>query len=540
MARIYSIKPPNIVDLELNKEIVRIGRLPDNDIVINDALISRRHCELRQEGERWKICDLGSLNGVFVNNLKVQEEFIASGDIILVGNVQFIFEEKAQAQVGAKTGFERELVKPVKELEEELILNREVRSDYENAIRDRESRYFYILYQIARALNSTNRLEELLDLSLELVFQVINAERGVILLKDNDERLKLCSARVKDRGKVEDLEIPVSRTIAERAIKERAGIITSDAQYDPRFKSGASIVAYNIRSALCVPIWEREEIQGVIYLDNLMQSYAFNEDDLKLLTAIANQVALAIRQEELQERMREEAIFRANLSRFHSPAVVNQMIEHLKQKKNLREQVSSREVTVLFCDICGFTGLSERIGPETLAQILNDYFNVMSQIIFEHKGTVDKFIGDALMAIFGAPISYGNDPELAVRASIAMLEKMEELRSGLEESQRFQVRIGINTGTVVAGYFGSDQRIEYTVLGDAVNVASRLQAMAPPGSIWIGENTYQKIKGLFRVKELDTLPLRGKKQKIRIYRVISGKGTDPELNQHLVPPDLDQ
>jgi len=540
MARIYSIKPPNLIDLEFNKEIIRIGRLPDNDIVINDALISRRHCELRREGERWKICDLGSLNGVFVNNLKVQEEFLASGDIIVVGNVQFIFEERTQVQPSVNTGFEQELVKPVKELEEELILNQEVRSDYEQAIRDRESRYFYILYQIARALNSTNRLGELLDLSLELVFEVINAERGVILLKDNEGRLKLCSARVKDRGKVEGLEIPVSRTIAERAIKERLAIITSDAKYDPRFKSGESIVAYNIRSALCVPIWERDEIQGVIYLDNLMQSYAFNEDDLKLLTAIANQVALAIRQEELQEKMREEAIFRANLARFHSPAVVNQMIEHLKQEKDLREQVSAREVTVLFCDICGFTGLSERIAPEALAQILNDYFNAMSQIIFEHKGTVDKFIGDAIMAIFGAPISYGNDPELAVRASIAMLKKMEELRSGLEESQRFQVRIGINTGTVVAGYFGSSQRIEYTVLGDAVNVASRLQAMAPPGSIWIGENTYQKIKGLFRVKELDTLPLRGKKQKIRIYRIIPEVGIDPELNQHLVPPELER
>jgi adenylate cyclase len=531
MARLFSIIPPGEVNFELKKELIRIGRMPDNDIVLNDSLISRKHCELRREGEHWKLVDLSSLNGVYVNKLRVSDTLLAPGDIIAIGNFQLVFEEKFKSQPEVPPAIGPELIKPVRELGQELGLDARLEQENERLARDREARYFYILYQITRALNGANNLNEILDLSLELVFQVINAERGVIMLLDKKGELELRSVRVRSQNIADAIEITVSKTIARRALEEKSGLITNDAKYDPRFKSGQSIIACNIRSALCVPIWEREEIRGVIYLDNLLNTYAFSEEDLKLLTAIANQMAMAIRQEELQDRMKEEAVFRTNLARFHSPDVVNQIIEHSKHEEELRLQVAEREVTVLFADICQFTSLSEKTMPEQLSRLLNDYFDQMSNIVFKYKGTVDKFIGDCIMAIFGAPISYGNDAELAIYAAIEMLQQLHEFRKSLEPDKRFQVRIGINTGMVVAGYLGSSQRLEYTVLGDSVNIAARLQQLAPPSAIYIGEATYQRVKGAFSIRDLGAIQLKGKEKKINVYMVVPPSGEIHPENQ---------
>lgn len=541
MTRIYSINPPNTVDLEFTKDVIRVGRLPENELQLNDALISRKHCEFRKEADRWKVVDLSSLNGVYVNNLRVTDTVLSSGDVVQIGGFHLVFEEQLASPPAGAFQFGSEVVKPVRELGIELGLEASLEEKNQRLARDRESRYFYILYQITRALNGANNLNEILNLGLELVFQVINAERGVIMLLDKKGGLETRAVRVRSQNVTDAIEITVSKTIARRAIEEKVGIITNDAKYDPRFKSGASIIAYNIRAALCVPIWEREEIRGVIYLDNLMSSYTFNEDDLKLLTAIANQMAIAIRQEEIEDRMKQEAVFKTNLARFHSPDVVNMIIEHSRHEEDLRLQVSEREVTILFADICKFTNLSERTRPEELSRLLCDYFDQMSSIIFKYKGTVDKFIGDCIMAIFGAPISYGNDAELAVYAAIEMLEKLDEFRKTLGQDRRFKVRIGINTGMVIAGYLGSSQRLEYTVLGDSVNVASRLQNLAPPNSIYLGEATYQRVRGAFQLKDLGQMQLKGKEKKIGVYMVMHGANQlQPEIASHLNPPDLDQ
>ena len=536
MPRIYSLNSPEKIDRNFDQEVIRIGRLPENDIVINDILVSRRHCEIRKVQGRWKIFDLDSLNGSYVNNLRVKEEFLSSGDVIVVGNVQLVFED-LEGLRSTEGVLGREVIRPVAELENELALGQEQIDAQKLGVLDLESRFFYILYQISRAFNSANSLEELLDLSLELVFQVINADRGVIMLINSQGELELCSARVRAQGKVQELEIPVSQTIARRVLEEKAGIITNEAKYDPRFKSGESIVAYNIRSALCVPIWDGREIRGVIYLDNLLQSYAFGEDDLRLLTAIANHLALALRAEELRAKMKEEAVFRAHLARFHSPEVINYIFDQLQRGEKLSHQVAEQEVSVLFADICGFTRLCEQIPAKELAELLNKYFDQMSEIIFKYHGTIDKFIGDAIMAVFGAPLPSKEHSLLAVKAGLEMVEKTNQIRAELGEEKRFRIRIGINTGKVVAGYIGSSQRLEYTVLGDVVNTASRLQELALPNSILIGESTSQKVKGLFKIKEIGLIRLRGKEQEIRAYQVL-GRLSEPEISAHLLPPEV--
>ena len=196
--------------------------------------------------------------------------------------------------------------------------------------------------------------------------------------------------------------------------------------------------------------------------------------------------------------------------------------------------------TILFSDIRGFTSISEKLTAEQLFTSLNTYFNIMVGIIMEYEGIIDKFIGDAIMAIFGAPISYGNDAELAVYAAIEMLSELEKFRNSLPPNRQFHIRIGVNTGMVVAGYLGSSQRLEYTVLGDSVNVASRLETLAPPNSIYIGEATYRRVKGAFKLKDLGSMQLKGKEKKINVYMVMHDfKDMTDDISHHLKPPDID-
>jgi adenylate cyclase len=552
MARLVNMSDADKAAYEVRGEGLKIGRLPDNDVVLLDSLASRRHAEIRRIGSGYRVVDLKSLNGIYVNNLKVEDEQLAHGDVIAIGEARFYFEDSpagsappplpaAAAPVAAKpmapcapaTGLAPsmagmaagEIVKPLAAAGAEGELEILSLSDiFEKQSQSRpaakaemsQSRNFFILYQVARALNSINELSDLLELTLTLIFQVVNAERGVIFLLDDKGELKPALARNKTGGDLP--ELTVSQTITQRAIASKSAIITADACYDPRFKEGASIIAYNIRSALCVPLWDREQSRGAIYLDNLMQAYAFTEDDLDLTSAIANQVAIAVQREEMVKRMQESAIARANLERFHSPDVVNHIMKQPRGGEPVG-RLDEKEVTILFADIVDFTPMMERLSPQEAADLLTAYYDEMTDIIFKHKGTIDKFIGDCIMAIFGAPISYGNDAELAVFAAIDMVKKLDEFRGKLPANKRFDIRIGVNTGMVVAGYLGSKKRVEYSVLGDPVNVASRLESTAAPNTILIGEATYAKVKGTFAFKYRGSTVLKGKKHETRIYEV---------------------
>lgn len=544
MARLILINAPDRPSYDIDTEVFSIGRIPENHLVLADALVSRRHAEIRRIGTQYRIVDLNSLNGVYVNNLKINDEQLSHGDLIHVGESKLLFEAELPKKdptplppplppipgpafpAGGPVGLgSPEIVKPINqagpEYELEVMSLSSLRGQSisaPNRMEPARSRNFFILYQVARALNSTNSLAELLDQTMTLIFQVINAERGVIFLYGEDGALE---PKISKNRKEGDLpEISVSKTITARAVQEKAAIITADAKYDPRFQAGASIVAYNIRSAICVPLWTRGRIRGAIYLDNLLETYAFGEDDLDLLTAIANQVAIAVEHEEMQARMREAAVFRANLERFHSPEVANLIMQQSRLEHGFKKFLEEREVTVIFADICKFTPLMEELSVSEAGDLINEYFEEMTGIIFKNQGTVDKFIGDAIMAVFGAPLSHGNDAYLAVNTAVEMMRKLESFKASREKRKRFDIRIGINTGRVVAGYIGSQSRVDYSVLGDPVNVAARLQALAAPGTILVGEKTWTETQDAFSFKDRGTTRLKGKSEETRFYEVI--------------------
>lgn len=239
--------------------------------------------------------------------------------------------------------------------------------------------------------------------------------------------------------------------------------------------------------------------------------------------AIANHAAIGIEQAGLNERILREMQIRTNLERFHSPDVVNTIMEESAEGTPLSLKVEEKAATVLFVDIQNFTLLAERLRPQEVASLLNEYFTIMTDIVFEYNGTLDKYIGDAIMATFGAPYSHGNDAEKAVLAALKMRRELERLMNRKEEEHRFDVRIGINSGNVMAGYIGSTKRLEYTVLGEAVNIASYLESIAELNEILIGEETFRQVNRFFRLEEAGKKRVKNGISEVRFYRVIDEK-----------------
>lgn len=552
MARLVIINGPNKGNIHfITSASNKIGRLPSNDIVLEDKLVSRSHAEIVRRGRDILVVDLDSYNGTFVNGAKVKEVKLANKDEIAIGKTTFRFEEEVADILVLDDAApfvppEGTIIKPVTDSyiarslheltplpkttgDKAFIKNKaptfilephELKPEKADASGEAKN-FFFILYEIGRALLSTLELNHLLNLIVDLVLQVIKAERAFLLILDKDsgelipEVVRHSGLRPEEGGK-----ISISKTIARQVLKEKVSILTSDAKIDPRFKGGESIILYGIRSAMCVPLWKMDDVLGIIYVDSQISSNRFSNEDLELLTAIANQAAIGIEQARLRDKIQKEAELRKRLSQYHSPDIVDLIIKEIQEGRSTSLDVQEKDVTILFSDIQGFTGISERLSPPEVANLLNDYFSLMTEIIFKHGGTLDKYIGDALMALFGAPFPHEDDAVRAVRAAIEMRNELKGLMARKEDNVKFNIRIGVNTGNVVAGNIGSMQRMEYTVLGDAVNTAARLETMAKAGQILIGERTYQLAKDFFDIKPVGKWRVKGKEKEVMVYEVM--------------------
>jgi adenylate cyclase len=203
----------------------------------------------------------------------------------------------------------------------------------------------------------------------------------------------------------------------------------------------------------------------------------------------------------------------------------NRIVERITQRADGEDPLAPAErvVTVLFSDIVSFTKMSEGLEPAQVGQFIRDYLTAMTEIIFAHGGTIDKYIGDAVMALFGAPMPSDNSVTDAIKAALEMRDRVRDLKPPGGQPGTLRVRFGINTGLVVVGNFGSARRTEYTAIGDAVNVASRLQTFARPNEICIDEETYAKTGGAFVVEEIGTVDVKNRAQPIAVFKVLRGK-----------------
>jgi len=392
----------------------------------------------------------------------------------------------------------------------------QLRADYER---------LRLSHELSREIAAERDTTKLLEKILASVFKFIRADRGVIFLRDDAGDL---TARAMQRRDGTTAPITVSSTILNHVVKERAAVLTHDAAMDFAASKGKSMILNRISSAvvapLVAPLQHNNEVLGVLWLDseNLAQ---FQPKDLELVLAIAYQAAMFIEINILGKKVENEILTRERFSRLLSPNIAERVISGQLEVKPGGQRVE--QCTVFNSDIRGFTQMSENTSPEELVEVLNEYFELMVDTIFKFEGTLDKFMGDGIMALWGAPVVHPDDSIRAVSCALEMGEVLGKFNQRRQELVKapLAVGIGIHTGPVVAGYIGSSKALSYTVIGDVANTSSRLCSVALAGQILISEMTRELLGNRFELEELQPAKVKGKEKPLRIFNVLRLKTT---------------
>ncbi len=378
-----------------------------------------------------------------------------------------------------------------------------------------------LTWELTRDIGLERDLDQLLHKVLMSLFKFVNADRAVILLRENDGKLQPRAAHRRDGT---DAPIQVSSTILNHVMTERAAVLTHDASMDFASSKGKSMILNRISSAIVVPLLHEKQVLGALWLDSASLAQ-FQQKDLELVTTVGNQAAMFIENNLLAKKVEQEITTRERFSRLLSPNVAEQVISgKLEVKKG---GVHVPECTVFNSDIRGFTRMSEGATAGVINELLNDYFELMVETIFKYEGTLDKFMGDGIMAFWGAPAVHADD---AVRSVQCALDQMEVLgkfnRKRIETGHPpLAVGMGLHTGPLIAGYVGSSKAMSYTVIGDTANTSARLCGIALAGQIIVSELTLARLGGRFEVDELPPAHLKGKEKPLRIFNVKREKPT---------------
>jgi len=514
-----------------------LGRHPDNTVQLLDRIVSKNHCHIDQVDDGFVLKDLGSLNGTFINGQRISgEKKLESGDEITVGSTRIVFEGPADRSRESTSATENNLgrvtispgmveshirSKLAAHFKQSFIPEHLV-SDTKQLRRDYEK--LRISYELVRAIGVELDGQKVLQKILASAFELLAADRGVVLLLNEKGELTPQCMRT-SRGEDTE-EVLLSSTIINMVVRDRTGVLSSDASMDARFKSAHSVIMQGIRSSIAVPLIHSEELLGVMVLDTQVATNAFTEKDLQLTQVLANQAAVAIQNSIYAKKIEEEALTRERFQRLLSPAIAELVVNG---EVEVAKGGHVRETTVFFSDIRGFTSMSQKSSPQDVVNMLNEYFELMVEVIFKYEGTLDKFVGDEIMALFGAPVTHPDDAYRAVKVAVEQMRVLDEFnRTRMAEGEApVRIGIGINTGELVAGYLGSSHALEYTVIGDTVNIASRLCSCAKGGEIIISKNTYELVKDYFKVEELPPTRVKGIEEALKIFRVIDEKGEQP-------------
>jgi adenylate cyclase len=531
---------------KLEKPRISLGRRGDNDIVLEDIYVSRAHAAVEKKGVFYYIRDQQSRYGTFVNGTRVTETRLDYGDEIQLGNtvITFVDENKLDQVptpkkparlIGTNVDIPAKIESIRNELNEGASAEGILRSlgEIENQFKQYQENLVEVekikeiastLCEVGKIINFVFDLNVLLNLLMDLAIKIMQARRGFIMLYDKDSNsLKVKVARNMGGVLDPDKTREISQGIAWQSFKSGKLINTEDATKDPRFMTQESVISYAIGSVVCVPLISKEKERiGVIYLDNPVAQKKFDRDDIEFMLSFANQAAIAIENAQLYEKVKEEERIRERLQRFFSPGVVGEI---MSDKRSVTLGGENRTATILFSDIRGFTSLTERIPTVTSVEILNDFLSSMSEEVFNQDGTLDKYIGDCVMAIFGAPVAHPDDALRAIKAAVGMKKRVQQLREQWHDKidasmlKVFEIGIGIHTGEVIAGNIGSIERMEYTVVGTAVNIASRLESVAKPGQILISRSTYACTKNSIEATKLPPVELKNVSRPVEIFEV---------------------
>jgi adenylate cyclase len=498
-----------------------IGRHPDNTIQILDRIISKEHAQIqRLQDGRYILRDLRSLNGTFIRGERIGEHYFSDGDEVTMGSTRLLFVDKPQAEeplhrVTIAPGFtDSHIRQRIQASSTDFLAEKQIQDD---KVLRRDYERLRIGHELARAVGSELDLEKLLPKILDKAFELVGADRGAILLLD--DKGEMVPRYVKTRSARSDANIVLSRTVMQEVMNNKAAVLSSDATMDSRFSGAHSIIMQGIRSTMTLPLLYGNELLGIMHLDSLFTSNAFTDKDLQICTGMAAQAAIAIQNARLASRIEKEAQTRAQISRLIPPSVVEQVV---KGELTIEKGGRVNEITMLFSDIRGFTTMSDGRDPVEVVHTLNEYFEVMVDILFQYTGTLDKFVGDEIIGLFGAPIPLPDAPFKAVSCAMSMLQALEEFNRtrAAEKQPPIRIGIGINTGAVITGSIGSTRALQYTAIGGPMNVASRLVNLASAGEVIISDNTYRHVADRIDAVELPPVKVKGVAAELKVYRVV--------------------
>jgi adenylate cyclase len=507
---------------------VSVGRSSENGIALNDFSVSRKHALLSESGGIWTIEDLKSTNGLKVNGAFTPKAEIHVGDVLTIGTFTLTVKEQATYSGRSTLSISDSSATFVRSIAD---FNRDFGFDAASHSKEdvlagtlagrrpaTREKVFEAMVLVARTLIEAREVGQILSKVVDLLFDFLPAERAVVVLLEADGRPTPTLARRRGRDGP-DPEASFSHTIVDSVVRDRVAVLTSDALADDRFEAGQSIRIQQIRSAMCVPLWDRDRVIGALHVDTPLKAGTFTADDLDLLTALGNFAAVAIERARLQSRIEHEERIRERLSRYHSPGVVDEIVTGGPQGV---ESVRTREVTVFFADIVGFTSSAETMDPEEVSRFLERVFTFAADAIFEQGGTLDKFIGDAVMAFFGAPIPQPDHARRAVAAAAKLVESLHawNLQRAEGGERPVAVRVGVNTGRAFVGDIGSDRRVDYTVLGNTVNVAARLEStVAGANEVVVGAETARQAGSAYAFEPLGEQKLKGLSKGMTAFRL---------------------
>ncbi len=523
-----------------------LGRDKGCDIEIPDPRISSKHAIIMVTGERVEFIDQNSTNGIYINDQRLRKGDWSDGATVFMGNTEMRLKGGISVDMSVKTGTSQWGQKQTSPKEggtggttgaaSNLALNNanfdfnivqekkiggDAQADGGQPGMENFAKRMQVINRMIKSVSATLTVNDLLDRTMTLLFEAINCDTGYILVTDPSNHDNINAHIAYERGKrKENLEDKLySRTLVSTVIQKKSGFIFDSDESGEQDQS-LSIFQLRIKTALCCPIHSEGQIYGVIYLDNKKRGAKFNGDDLDLCMNIAGIAGVAIENMELYKKLETESLIRDHLKRFCSPNIAEKIIAE-RGNGDFHLQSQKTNLTVLFADIRGFTPLSETLAPLEVAQLLNSYFSEMCAIVFANGGTLDKFIGDCMMVLFNAPMPVKDHEFMAVKTALEMKTRLRKMLPDLVAKgiPEFQVGIGINTGDAVVGSIGTTSRMEYTAIGDTVNISSRVCGIAKPNQILITDAVNEKVKDRFRTISMGATQLKGKSRMVMVHEV---------------------
>ena len=506
----------------LANQDVLIGRSPDADVLLplHDVFLSRKQARIETDGVHYYLVHMGSNP----HTTKLQGEYVTEkvelqpGDCIELGSTTLQFVEGADAESSTQSGTSVDFGEGGEdELDEfEQVDSRDLEAgsstvrDVLAGAGDEAAANIQSLFKATSELNPFAGEEVLLEKAFELLKDMLQFDSCAILLRDEDSgelRPKVVYPEAPAGGKT---ELSISRTVLRHVVENEVALFTSDIRSDEGFRSTMSVILKNIVSVMCVPLRAEKEILGIWYVDTRSPIRRYTRENLAFFGILSNFLARSILNLRLLKRVEQQAVFRNTIGRYFSPTI----IQELERSADILHGQET-QVAVMFTDVRSFSKISSQMQPRELLEWLNEHFTVVADAILEVDGTIDKYIGDSVMAFWGAPVPIEHASLRCVQAAVMIQQEMALLRQKqiAEGREPIHIKIGINTGPALAGNVGSDRRMDYSLISDAVNVADRLCSAAGEAGldkIFISKATYDEVVDYFPgdIQELPPVDLK--------------------------------